>query len=471
MRVYWLAIALLLTLTGCASLETVPEGRDEGADTPEARADLPDHAELYRLDRVAPPSPPPSTAPDYGLWTRLAQDFTLYGTAHDRIDLALFDYLGRLDQIETMTQRAEPYLFFIVEELRRRDMPMELALLPIVESAYQPQATSRSQAAGLWQFLPSTGLHFGLKQNAWYDGRRDVYASTHAALDYLQRLHDMFGGDWLLALAAYNAGEGTLSEAIERAGREGKPSDYWSLDLPQETRDYVPRLLALARLFRNPDVYGLELHKVEDAPFLARIELDRPLDLSKVAQAMDMSMDELYRLNPGFKRGISGNGKEAVALLLPQDKAERLRGMDLQTLSPSPGQGKAARPETASGPALRHTVAQGESLYKIARRYGVDIQALAAWNGLKEKTTLKVGQRLVVYTDAPGARGAPRTSVAAKARRNYTVRKGDTLFAIAKRFKVAVAQLRHWNGLGHEDELMPGQTLVIAFSEGAGEGS
>ncbi|MEW6729050.1 MAG: LysM peptidoglycan-binding domain-containing protein [Pseudomonadota bacterium] len=593
MRLLSLAIVLMLALSGCAELDIREDKAEVQSGPGAAPNDLPSHEDLYRL---AAQEPAPATqaprgdpAPDYGLWTRLARDFTMYSMVHDRIDREMFGYLSRLDQLQTITQRAEPYLFFIVEQLRERGMPMELALLPIVESAYQPQATSRSQAAGLWQFIPSTGQHFGLKQNWWYDGRRDVHASTQAALDYLQRLNDMFEGDWTLALAAYNAGEGTVSRAIERAASKGEPTDYWSLDLPEETKAYVPRLIALSRLFHDPHVYGLIPHKVEDAPFLARIELDRPLDLSKVANAMDMSVDELYRLNPGFKRGVNGNGKETVALLLPQDKAHRLKTMDMKELYavlPRQRQIKAARDESAAsfarrfgvslatlrdmnpllrdkvtrgqtvllperpserielaeakpatsaapGKAINHAVSPGENLYQISRQHGVDTQTLASWNGLKPDTTLKAGQKLVIYTDpswtrgphpegASGMeagrvggegsadRGSPKAlreagearpkgsaqgadglreakiaegrptstpSATAKApagearKTTYTVQKGDTLFSIARRFKVEVAQLRQWNKLDEKGELKPGQTIVVVLAEAPSKAS
>ncbi len=590
MRLFPLAIVLMLALSGCAELDIREDEAAAQAHPGAASNDLPGHEDLYRLGTQ---DPAPTTdaqrgdpAPDYGLWTRLARDFTMYSMVHDRIDREMFGYLGRLDQLQTITQRAEPYLFFIVEQLRERGMPMELALLPIVESAYQPQATSRSQAAGLWQFIPSTGQHFGLKQNWWYDGRRDVHASTQAALDYLQRLHDMFEGDWTLALAAYNAGEGTVSRAIERAAARGEPTDYWSLDLPEETKAYVPRLIALSRLFHDPHVYGLIPHKVEDAPFLARIELDRPLDLSKVANAMDMSVDELYRLNPGFKRGVNGNGKETIALLLPQDKAQRLQEMDMEGLYavlPKQRQVKAARGESvasfarrhgvsvatlremnpllrdkvtrgqtvllperpserielaeakptaspAPGKAINHAVSPGENLYQISRQHGVDTQTLASWNGLKPDTTLKAGQKLVIYTAPSGARrshpagasgmeagrvggegsadrGSPKAlreagearpkdseqsvdglreakiaqgrtpSATAKApagearKTTYTVQKGDTLFSIARRFKVEVAQLRQWNKLDEKGELKPGQTIVVVLAEAPSKAS
>ncbi|MEW6446213.1 MAG: LysM peptidoglycan-binding domain-containing protein [Pseudomonadota bacterium] len=559
-----LAIALaLLALSGCAQLET----RDEDAPASDAQA-AQTSENLYRLDTPvvsASPEPREDNTPDYGLWTRVARDFTMHDNAHERIERELFFYQGRIDQLERITRRAEPYLFFIVEQLRERGMPMELALLPIVESAYQPQATSRSQAAGLWQFIPSTGTHFGLKQNWWYDGRRDVHASTNAALDYLQYLNRFFNGDWHLALAAYNAGEGTVSRAIERAAAKGQPTDYWSLDLPEETKAYVPRLLALARLFREPQAYGLTPHKVDDSPFLARIEIDRSLDLSKLANAVDMSVDDLYRFNPGFKRGVNGNGKEAVALMLPYDKAELLRAMNVDAFCVSmerprqvvakkqesldnfanryridvatlrdfnPGLGKSikrgqklmlppadavAEPRqpdpitlaantprnTDTGPySITHAVAPGDNLFSISRKHGVDVTRLASWNGLKTDARLKPGQKLTVYTDArptakaardnpsgkppavaasdpPTVKDKDKALAAAKpssppgptqpSKVTYTVQKGDTLYGIAKRFKVEVSQIRAWNNMKDKDDIKPGQSIVVAQgASGAG---
>lgn len=538
MRLSVYAIALLLLgLSGCAQLDT----RDAESAAHSAAEAQPSDA-LYRLESIAPApasEPVAENTPDYGLWTRLARDFTMHTDTHERIDRELFGYQGRLDQLQRITQRAEPYLFFIVEQLRERKMPMELALLPIVESAYQPQATSRSQAAGLWQFIPSTGQYFGLKQNWWYDGRRDVHASTQAALDYLQYLNNMFEGDWALTLASYNAGEGTVSRAIERAAAKGQPTDYWSLDLPEETKAYVPRLIALARLFHDPQAYNLCPHKVEDAPFLTRIDLDRSLDLSKVANAVDMSLDDIYRFNPGFKRGVNGNGKESVALMLPQDKAAQLQGMDIEAFCVTmsrPRQVVAARGESLfsfakryrvdvasirdmnprvrdkikrgdklllppsdaasddkdesraitvvsstpradkGGYSITHDVQPGDNLFNISRKHGVEVAALASWNGIKADSTLKAGQKLTVYTENKPVKGnivpavvkgspeseskktatTPRQTV-------YTVQKGDTLYGIAKRFKVDIADLRAWNKMKDKEDIKPGQNIVVAM--------
>lgn len=542
MRLFFLMFGVLaLTLSGCAQMDT----RDEG-NLAEEQAN---HEALYRLPSAQTPPPGDKTAsrPDYGLWTRLAKDFTMHSIENERIDAEVFFYQARLDQLERVTQRAEPYLFFIVEQLRERGMPMELALLPIVESSYQPQATSRSQAAGLWQFIPSTGTHYGLKQNWWYDGRRDIQASTQAALDYLQYLNTMFNGDWALTLAAYNAGEGTVSRTIQRAQAKGEPTDYWSLDLPDETEHYVPRLLALVRMFHAPESCGLTPHRVKDSPAFTQISFDRPLDLSKIASAVSMSEADLYRLNPGFKRGVNGHGHDVVALLLPHDKAEQLRNHDLEefcvTLAPPqkitlkkteslasiarrygvsqseireinpPLASTLKRGQTVLIPSNRmmagqrsdsvaevessaqpdplkiaakerytvkptiHSVSAGDSLFNISRKYGVKPSELASWNKLSAKSALKPGQKLTVYCEPPdSAAAAPdgrnKSTTQAAARKTadksdskattYTVKKGDTLHSIAKRFNVSVAQLREWNRLRPKDGITQGQTIVVA---------
>mgnify|MGYP000529164648 CR=1 FL=1 len=527
----------LLALTGCAQMDI----RDDSI----LAQDEMNREQLYRLPATSKPAQQGNNTPraDYGLWTRLGQNFTMHTIENERIEAEVFFYQARLEQLNQISKRAEPYLFFIVEQLRERGMPLELALLPIVESSYQPHATSRSQAAGLWQFIPSTGTHYGLKQNWWYDGRRDVQASTQAALDYLQYLHNMFNGDWALALAAYNAGEGTVGRTIKKAEVNGEPTDYWSLDLPDETEHYVPRLLALVRIFHDPERSGLTPHRVEDTPVFTQVTFDKPLDLSKIASAVSMSEEDLYRFNPAFKRGVNGHGKDVVALLLPHDKAEQLRGHDMEdfcvTLAPprkitlkkteslasiakrygvsqseireinaplgkniqrghvllipsnrmmaSQSERTVAVAETAAqpdplkqsakdryavvAPKITHSVSAGDSLFKISRKYGVNVSELASWNKINTKSSLKPGQKLTVYSElAEGAstnadegnnmapKTTPKTTI-------YTVKKGDTLHAIAQRFKVTVAQLRDWNQLKANERINQGQTIIVALAE------
>ena len=461
MRLLFLIFGVLvLALSGCAQMDT----RDEDNLVDGQKRD-----ELYRL----PYAPTASTKdnnesrPDYGLWTRLSKDFTMHAIEQERIDAEVFFYQARLDQLQRTTKRAEPYLFFIVEQLRERGMPMELALLPIVESSYQPQATSRSQAAGLWQFIPSTGTHYGLKQNWWYDGRRDVQASTQAALDYLQYLNTMFNGDWALALAAYNAGEGTVSRAVQKAAAKGEPTDYWSLDLPDETEHYVPRLLALVRMFHEPEKCGLAPHRVDDKPVFTEVTFDKPLDLAKIASAVSMSEADLYKLNPGFKRGVNGHGQDVVALLLPHDKAEQLRQQDLENFC------------VTLAPPRKVTLKKNESLASIARRHGVSVAEIREINPplankLKRGQTLAIpSERMMIgrpsstlaennVREEPDPLELPaKERYAVNSKVTHSVSAGDSLFNVSRKYGVKPADLASWNKLNTKSALKPGQKLTV----------
>jgi membrane-bound lytic murein transglycosylase D len=463
MRLLFIFLLLpLLALTGCAQMDT----RD---DDTLAQGEL-SREQLYRLPATPTPTQQDNTTPraDYGLWTRLGQNFTMHTIENERIDAEVFFYQARLDQLNRTSKRAEPYLFFIVEQLRERGMPLELALLPIVESSYQPQATSRSQAAGLWQFIPSTGTQYGLKQNWWYDGRRDVQASTQAALDYLQYLNNMFNGDWALSLAAYNAGEGTISRAVQKAQAKGEPSDYWSLDLPDETEHYVPRLLALVRMFHNPESCGLTPHRVEDIPVFTQVTFDKPLDLSKIASAVSMSEADLYRFNPAFKRGVNGHGQDVVALLLPHDKAEQLRGRDMEDFC------------VTLAPPRQVTLKRAESLASVAKRYGVSQSEIREINPALG-TKLKHGQSLLIPSNRMIA-GRSNSTVVAEAETpaqpdplklpakeryavapkiTHSVSAGDSLFNISRKYGVTPNELASWNKLNTKSTLKTGQKLTV----------
>jgi membrane-bound lytic murein transglycosylase D len=226
----------------------------------------------------------------------------------ERIDTQRQWLVGNRTFLTRASVRAAPYLYFIVSSLEQRGMPAELALLPMIESAYNPTAVSERKAVGLWQFMPATGKDMGLRQTAAYDARRDIFASTSAALDYLERLHQQFEGDWLLALAAYNSGEGTVSRAIDANRLRGLPTDYWSLHLPRETTDYVPRLLALAELTKDPMAYGVILEPVSDAPYFARVQLPRPVEIKQLALAAGLSERALRLLNPGYLGNTTEEG-------------------------------------------------------------------------------------------------------------------------------------------------------------------
>ncbi|TDV72776.1 membrane-bound lytic murein transglycosylase D [Pseudomonas sp. LP_7_YM] len=284
-------------------------------------------AGLNRSTEVIPDAHPPLAAVPYDgsdIWGRLGQGFSLVDDTgvNQRIVRQRDWLLGNPGFLRNASLRASPYLHFIAESLDQRGMPSELALLPIVESAYNPKANSIRDAAGLWQFMAATGRDFNLRQTAWYDGRRDVVASSKAAMDYLTRLHTQFNGDWLLAMAAYNAGEGTVSRAVEANRQRGMPTDYWHLNLPRETQDYVPRLLALSLLVREPETYGVQLNPVANAPYFTSIELTRAVDLSQLAASAGIDEAVLLGLNPAFLRKKTLDGP--THLLVPRDQARQL---------------------------------------------------------------------------------------------------------------------------------------------------
>lgn len=265
------ALALAATLVGCQSTRQLDESDSVRAHNYQARIKHKPSPLLVKPAEQAPQD----------VWERMRQGFALQDSidVNPRIEQQRLWFASNPTFIESAGERGSLYLHYIVERLEERDMPLELALLPAIESAYNPMAYSRASAAGMWQFMPATGRHFNLRQTNFYDGRRDVTASTNAALDYLTRLHDMFNGDWLLALAAYNAGEGTVSRAIERNERLGLPTDYWNLPLPQETRDYVPKLLALSQVVSTPEAYGVNLTPIANEPYFEAVAINDRLTL------------------------------------------------------------------------------------------------------------------------------------------------------------------------------------------------
>ncbi len=464
------------------------------------------------------------------LWERLLSGYQLSIPDNERVENELQWFTTSSNYLTQVQERARPYFHFILEEVEKRELPAELALLPVVESGFRPFAYSPGHAAGLWQFIPSTGRMYGLKQDWWYDGRRDVVASTRAALDYLQALNQRFDGDWELALAAYNAGAGNVQRAIEKNRRLGKATDFWSLDLPRETQNYVPRLLALARLFAESEDFGIQLQAIPNEPYFSIVDLDTQVDLSLAAEMAEIPLEELYRLNAGFNRwATSPDGPHR--LQLPVDKAElferRLATLErderltweryqikqgdnlgaiarrygttvavLQDINklkdariragkhllipvssqPSRPANQYAhrsrtpgKPKDPTGTRLVHRVATGDTLWDLAKRYGVTHHELARWNHIRPQDTLRLGQELVVWSKGEQLAVVNLPQLPADLRigaseiRNslrYRVRKGDSLDAIARRFNVSVAELKQWNTL-EDPYLQPGQKLTL----------
>lgn len=390
---------------------------------------------------------------------RMRAGFQLPEVRNPRLDRQIAWYQRNASSLRRALDRADPFLGWILDQLEARDMPAELALLPIIESGYQPLAYSPSHASGLWQFMPATGNRFGLKQNWWYDGRRDVVASTEAALDYLNYLHDEFRGDWLLALAAYNAGEGTIGRALRRNRERGAPEDYWHLELPNETLAYIPKLLALRDIVATPGHYGIDLPDLEATPRIALVETAGQIDLGLAANLAGVSVTEVRRLNPGLNRGATDpNGPHRLVIPI---EAEEKFAAHIAALPP----GKRVTWK-------RHQVARGDTLGNIAKRYQTSESLLRQTNNLSGKT-LQTGNSLLI----PVARqqladtriqavqqAQHQTASGAKKTTTYQVRSGDTLWGVARRHNVTVTQLTRANGLKSNTPLRPGQTLVIATS-------
>jgi membrane-bound lytic murein transglycosylase D len=461
----------------------------------------------------------PEQYPD--VFDRIRAGFKLEDVESRQIDIQINWYANNPEYLERTFGRAVPYLHHIVQEIEARGMPLELALLPVVESAFEPYASSWVRANGLWQFMPGTGERFGLKQDWWYDGRRDVIASTRAALDYLQYMHDEFFDDWLLAIAAYNCGEFRVQREVANNRAKGLPVDFFSLKLPAETRAYVPKLLAMRRLVLNPEDYGIAFSPIPNEPYFVKVDTGGQIDLSLAAELAGITLDDVYELNPGFHRWATDPAGPHM-LLLPRDSADAFR-KNLELLSPDErvrvslhrvkaGESvatiakkyktqpivvrdmnglevttplivgsqlrvpsavvslpakvmlAAARVDGGRGsrtnrPAV-HVVRSGDSLWAIAKRHRMNVATLARLNGMGPGDTLKAGQKLVLNTRAPAA---GNRTVANNGGRsiNYKVRDGDTLSRIAKVFGVSVSDLVNWNGLSSHTTLRAGQKLTV----------
>ncbi|MDO8925478.1 MAG: transglycosylase SLT domain-containing protein [Sideroxyarcus sp.] len=364
-------------------------------------------------------------------------------------------YASHPDYVLRMTERGRRYLFYIVEEVERRGMPMEIALLPMIESAFNPGANSVASASGIWQFIPSTGKHFGMEQNWWHDGRRDIIGATNGALDYLQKLHDQFG-DWELALAAYNWGENAVARAQAKNRKLRKPTDYSHLRMPRETQNYVPKLLAVKNIVSDPARFGLILSDVPDEPYFEAVAANQHMDVKIAAELADISMEEFIALNPSHNRPVILQGTSEV-LLLPVDKVETFRNnlakTDLRLVSWQPYESK-----------------KGERFEQIAAHFGLSISELRSANGLSKYAQESNGQTLLVpIKDEESAiqfaafNMHPNAVAEMYGAVRYTVRRGDTISTIARRFHVSQRQLREANN--GRTFLRVGQHFNIVLSD------
>ena len=453
------------------------------------------------------------------VWVRIAEQMTIPIPDNARIAKHRKWFLDHPQHLKTVSKRAEPFLYLIVEELERRGLPLELALLPVVESAFDPFAYSHGSASGMWQFVPGTATQYGLEQNWWYDGRRDVLASTSAALTYMEYLSRRFDGDWLHALASYNSGQGRVGRSIKRNQKAGLATDFWSLSLPKETEAYVPKLLALADILQNAEKYNLTLPVIDNEPAIQQVDINSQIDLALAADLAGMDVAQLQRLNPGFNQWATApdgphtllipneNVAQFETALAKTDAKGRLNWVRYKVKSGDSLSEIAQNYNTSSkiiasvnsldssmikiGQALLipmaakdldyykfskssrltrrqqkpagrfkivHKVQSGDNLWDISRAYKVNYKSLAKWNNIAPKDTLKVNQKLVVWQ---GKKQGSANGKGIMRNITYKVRQGDSLARIANKFNVRIKDLVRWNGLAKQKYIQPGQALRL----------
>ncbi len=447
------------------------------------------------------------------VWLRIAMQLEMPTPDHESVDYYRNWYLKHPNHLKTIAQRAKPFLYMITVAVEERNLPMELALLPIVESSFDPFAYSHGSAAGLWQFVPGTADRFKLERNWWYDGRRDVPAATYAALDYMEYFERRFDGNWQHSIASYNSGAGRVSRAITKNKRLGKATDFFSLDLPKETSGYVPKLLALADVIKNHQEYGIELPLIPNKPVLESVDPKQQLDLAIAAEFAGLSISELQSYNPAynqwatspdgpyhlllpienvaqFNANLKKNGSSTMKVVRykvqPGDtisqlavkhnttvkiieKTNGLDGANIRAgkylLIPTASKGnttyalsapqrlKKTQARAKGKYKLTHKVKNGDSLWLIARNNSVSLRDLARWNGMAPKDSLRIGQNLVIWKNSSD--GAIIRTV------YYKIRKGDNLSSIANKFAVSIPNIVRWNGISQGSYIKPGQQLKL----------
>jgi membrane-bound lytic murein transglycosylase D len=405
-------------------------------------------------------------SPHGDLWDRLSKSFQIQVPTHrPQVQAQIAWFLRHQDYLNRTAKRAAPYMHYIMERIQERNLPAELALLPIIESAYSPMANSAPGASGLWQLMPGTATKFGITQNWWYDGRRDIFASTNAALDYFTYLQNYFDNNWLLALAAYDAGEGTIQEAVRKNARQGLSTEFWSLPLPQETQSYVPRLLALAEIIRNHHAYPINLPPIDDQPYLGQVDVSSQVKLADAAHMAGISFSELKLLNPGYKNWtLDPNGPYKIVLPLDKISSFKLKmasnlGIipnDFNNSADGTAYAKVKQDETLTGltenntspNVVNETTAEDEKPLVISS----DIQAAAPTRMAIETPV----EKSLPSADQSNPSPQPEKTI-------HVVKAHETLSAIARHNHVSMANLRIWNHLTEKQAIKPGQKLIVNY--------
>ena len=463
-----LALALA-ALAGCATTTTPPPAAHEvPAPVSDSTSPVPDPAPVQPLPPiestpiakfVIPPAFPAGTAeeleplpvPAEDLWDRIVRGYAVPDLEGPLVEKWERWYAERPEYVARMVDRSRRYLYHIVNEVDQRGMPLDVALLPMVESAFNPTALSSARASGIWQFMPATGRHYGLQQNFWFDSRRDVIAATDKALDYLQKLFGDFG-DWQLALAAYNWGEGNVGRAVQRNQARRIPADYSGLTMPDETRNYLPKLQAVKNIVRDPERFGLVLADVPDTPYFTVVKVDRKMDVRRAAELAELPEEEFVALNPQHNRPVMA-GADEFTILLPIDKAEVF----------------AAKLQLHDQPLVSwqaYRVKNGETMPQIAVKFRLPVETLRAINGIGAGARISHGHTLLVPAERPtiaadeSLENAVFTAVPRGRTFFHTVRRGETLTSIGARYGVSAGELRAWNGMS-QSSINPGRQLRV----------
>lgn len=451
----WAVASMAVLITGCANLEPLTE-------TPSAQAAV--EAPALTVAPVSPAKPKPtkhkievSTEPPADIWVRIRQGFAMPDLETDLVKDREEWYAARPDYMLRMTERSRKYMFHIVEELERRNMPTELALLPFIESAFNPEAVSSAKAAGMWQFMPATGKYFDLKQNMFRDERRGVIESTRAALDYLQKLHGMFG-DWHLALAAYNWGEGSVSRAIAKNKAAGLGQTYTDLNMPNETRYYVPKLQAVKNIISQPENFNARLPLIQNHPYFKSVSITRDIDVKLAANFAGISLDDFKALNPSMSRPVI-LAAGTPEILLPWDNADKfLRRLEEHANKPLASWTAWSVPKTMK-------IAEASQLVNMTVSELRSVNPIPNGMQIKQGSTLLVTRQGALDNDvtehlADNAQISFTPEVMLR-RIKVTVLKGDTLVSLANRHDVSPSSIAAWNKLKVPAVLKPGQSIAI----------
>ncbi len=397
------------------------------------------------------------TASEGSLWTEIKYGFKIKERKDPRLTKHILWFKDHPEYVTRVMNRARPYLFHIVRYAKRRNLPLELALLPAIESAFRPYAYSSGNASGLWQFIPTTAKEYGLQNNWWVDQRRDAIVGTKAALHFLKDMSRQFKGDWLLALAAYNTGAGNVRKAINKNKKRGKPTDFWSLPLPKETQGYVPRILALARFIETAERYKYKLPEMPNKAQTGVVKMENQIDLSLAAEMASISLEELYQLNPALKQWATPP-QGPHDLLLPKSSID-----SFQTALKNMQEEKLVNKK-------EHPIQRGESLSVIAQQYGISVDIIRGLNGLKNDRII-AGKTLQVpaprkpmktYTLSEPIRLASlKKRKRGRHKIEHIVKNNETLWHISRKYNVGYIQLASWNGMAPKDILNIGKKLVV----------